>query len=75
MIYMLILHSTVNPGAGIIVIAQSKAVSEKVKALLDANKKKEAFNLLKRKAIPDRCVPDGERYKDLFITLNENELS
>ena len=71
---LLILHSDKNPGAGIVVSVEPKLLWEKVLNLLEGNKGKEAFDLLKKKAIPVEYIEPGQKLEEQLVTLVEDDL-
>ena len=71
---LLILSSKTNPGAGIIVCVKEQSIKSKVIALLEGNKEREAFKLLKKEAEPEMYLAPGQRPKESFLTLVEDDL-
>ena len=71
---LLILHSEKEPGAGLIVSVKSKSVRDKVIALLEKNRERETFNLLKKKAEPECYLAPGQKPNEPIVTLVEDDL-
>ncbi|MBF0511683.1 MAG: hypothetical protein HQL13_05055 [Candidatus Omnitrophica bacterium] len=71
---LLILSSKINAGAGIVVRVKDKSVRNRVMALLEKNREREAFILLKKKAEPETYFAPGQRPKESFVTLVEDDL-
>jgi len=71
---LLILSSKTSPGSGIIVTVKEQAIKNQVIALLEGNKEREAFILLKQKAEPEEFLAPGQRPKESFVTLVEDDL-
>ena len=63
------LLGAVNPNA-----VKEQAIKNQVSALLEGNKEREAFILLKQKAEPEEFLAPGQRPKESFVTLVEDDL-
>lgn len=71
---LLILSSKTTPGAGIIVSVKEQAIKNKVITLLESNREREAFVLLKKKAEPETYLAPGQQPREALVTLIEDEL-
>jgi hypothetical protein len=72
---LLIFKSVSQPGVGIRVVDCPKLLSECVVSLLEKNKGKEAFELLKRQATQEALVPSGYQFEKYTPALNESDMN
>ncbi|MBF0570583.1 MAG: hypothetical protein HQL12_01805 [Candidatus Omnitrophica bacterium] len=71
---LLILHSEQDPGAGLIVAVKERSTKDRVLALLEENREREAFDLLKKKAVPQMYLAPGQKPREAIVTLIEDDL-
>ncbi len=71
---LLILRNEQTPGAGVIVNVKARSIRAKVIALLEENREREAFDLLKKKAEPQAYLLPGQRPNVPIVTLIEDDL-
>lgn len=72
---LLVFKDCCQPGVGIRVVDCPKLLSECVVSLLERNKGREAFELLKKHAAQGACVPSGYQLESYVPTLNEADMN
>ena len=72
---LLVLNNKYAKDVRVLVRLQTKWLREEVTALLEENKGKEAFDLIKSKAVVEEYIPSGSKLKEKpQITLIEDLL-
>ena len=72
---LLIMKNVQHGPTGVVVALRVKSLSDQVISLLEENREREAFELLKTRAIPLCFVPAGHMLEKHFPTLHECDLN
>ena len=72
---LLIMKNAHKEPTGLVVAIRLKTLCDQVNFLLKEHREREAFELLRTKAIPLCYVPNGHRLEQYFLTLSENGIS
>ena len=69
---LLMIKNNKGPCGGVIVSSKAKALKSRVSHLIEHNRKKEAFDLLIKRAVPEEYLPPGSEYDRSILTLDGN---